>query len=118
MIKMPKKLNENTKSLKSYGLLTQLQRKLLDSAEKAIGTSYAPFSNFHVGAAVLTKSGKIMTGSNVENASYGLTVCAERSAIFRANASGHRNIVAIAIIAKGEDFDSEEPTRLAELAGR
>ncbi|HEY6307884.1 MAG TPA: cytidine deaminase [Candidatus Angelobacter sp.] len=65
--------------------LTAAQRdSLLSAARQALKRAYAPYSNFHVGAAVLTDKGEIFSGCNVENASYGLTNCAERSAIFTA----------------------------------
>jgi cytidine deaminase len=65
--------------------LSQQERdQLLDAAKQAFQRAYAPYSNFFVGAAVLTDQGQIFTGCNVENASYGLTICAERSAIFTA----------------------------------
>jgi len=65
--------------------LTSAERdQLLDAAKQAFERAYAPYSNFHVGAAILTDQGQIFTGCNVENASYGLTICAERSAIFTA----------------------------------
>jgi cytidine deaminase len=67
------------------------------AAEEARGRSHAPYSGFHVGAALLTRDGHTITGGNVENASYGLTICAERAAIFRALAEGHANFVAVAV---------------------
>lgn len=70
--------------------------QLLELARGAATVAHCPYSKFHVGAAVLA-GGQIFTGCNIENASYGLTVCAERSAIFRAIASGERNIEAIAV---------------------
>ena len=71
--------------------------QLLDAAREAGKNAYAPYSGYHVGAAVLTDNGEIYTGCNVENASYGLTNCAERTAIFKAVSSGARKIKAIAI---------------------
>ena len=60
------------------------REKLLAAAREAMNHAYAPYSKFHVGAAILTSNGKMFTGCNVENASYGLTICAERNAIFAA----------------------------------
>jgi cytidine deaminase len=74
-------------------------RKLLASAKAAQRNAYAPYSKFRVGAALLTKSGKVYTGVNVENASYGLTICAERVAITKAVSEGHRKFQAIAVVA-------------------
>ncbi len=76
--------------------------RLIEKAKDATKHSYAPYSNFHVGAAILTKDNKIYTGTNIENASYGLTICAERVALFKAVSNGEREFKAIAIYAKGE----------------
>lgn len=78
------------------------KRELISGARAARRNSYAPYSNFHVGAAVLTEDGKIYTGSNVENASYGLAICAERSAISNAISHGKRKVKAIAIVTGNE----------------
>ena len=59
--------------------------------------AYAPYSNFHVGAAIQLSDGRVFTGCNVENASYGLTICAERNAIFQAVAGGSQQITAVVI---------------------
>jgi len=79
-------------------------RKLIEMAGKAREGAYAPYSHFKVGAALITPDGHIFSGANVENASYGLTMCAERVAIFQAVAAHCREIEAIAVVA-----DSEEP---------
>lgn len=63
--------------------------------------SHSPYSHFRVGAALLCRSGRIVTGTNVENVSFGLSICAERAAVFRAIAEGERDFVAIAICADG-----------------
>lgn len=83
---------------------------LISKARNAKKNSYAKYSGFAVGAAVLTKDGSIYSGCNVENASYGLTVCAERSAIFNAISAGHLEIVKIAISAGSGD--EQQPTEL------
>ncbi|MCD4650493.1 MAG: cytidine deaminase [Candidatus Cloacimonetes bacterium] len=79
---------------------------LLKKAETATENAYAPYSGYKVGAALLTATGEIFTGCNVENASYGLTVCAERIAVFNAVSEGFRNFKAIAIFADGEKLPS------------
>lgn len=71
--------------------------ELVISAKNAIENAYAPYSHFKVGAAVLTETGKIYSGCNVENGSFGATNCAERTAIFKAVSEGERKIKAVAI---------------------
>lgn len=74
-------------------------RELLNEALEALKNSYSPYSNYKVGAAILLKNGEIIKGTNIENASYGLTNCAERSALFTAYSLGYRkeDILGIAI---------------------
>ena len=79
---------------------------LIASARLARENAYAPFSGFRVGAAVRAKSGRVYNGCNVENASYGLTCCAERVAIFKAISEGERGFDAIAVVA---DTDTLTP---------
>jgi cytidine deaminase len=74
-----------------------VQRRLETAARRAAAFSYSPYSQFRVGAAVLTESGRIFAGCNVENASYGLCNCAERTAIFTAAAAGERRLRAVAV---------------------
>ncbi|MEN2776558.1 cytidine deaminase [Acetivibrio clariflavus] len=78
--------------------------KLISLANEVKQNAYAPYSNFHVGAALITNSGKIYTGTNVENASYGATICAERTAIVKAVSEGEKKIKAIAISSDSEDY--------------
>ena len=80
------------------------REELIEEAFKAMENSYAPYSNYHVGAAVLTKDGKVFWGVNIENASFGATNCGERSAIFAAYSNGYRKdtIEALAIVSDGD----------------
>ena len=73
---------------------------LVRAAAKARQRAVAPYSKFKVGAAILTRSGGITTGANVESASYGLTCCAERVALFNALTAGERDFVAVAVVAR------------------
>jgi len=86
-------------------LATKDREMLLQSARDAFTHAYAPYSGFKVGAAILTQDGKIFTGCNVENASYGLTICAERSAIFSAvasSAAGKLELRAVVVVNEKE----------------
>jgi cytidine deaminase len=85
-MKMPTKLTD------------EVRQKLIDLAIEARELAYAPYSNYRVGAALLTRSGKIYTGVNVENAAYPTGTCAERVAIFKAVSEGEREFVALAVV--------------------
>ncbi len=84
--------------------IVKYKTQLFEAALEARGRAYAPYSRFAVGAALLTASGAIFTGANVENVSLGLTICAERAAVSAAIAGGEKDFVAIGIVS-----DSEEP---------
>lgn len=84
--------------------------ELLAAARDAAQRAYVPYSSFRVGAAVLTADGTVVPGCNVENASYGLANCAERTALFAAIAGGHRDLVALAVTCL--DGDASQPATL------
>jgi cytidine deaminase len=108
------------------------QEVLITAAKQARENAHAPYSNFRVGAAVRASSGRIFGGCNIENATYGLTVCAERVAIFKALSEGERNFDAIAVVTDGErltppcgacrqiiwEFCGDVPVILANLGGQ
>ena len=79
---------------------------LAEAAIAARSLAYAPYSRFQVGAAVLTSSGRLFQGGNIENAAYPMTVCAERVALFSAYAAGEREIVALAVVTDTDDVAS------------
>jgi cytidine deaminase len=83
----------------------ETRQRLLEAARAARQHAHAAFSNFRVGAALETADGQIITGCNVENATYGLTICAERVAVFKAISEGHRSFTRVAVVA-----DTAEPT--------
>jgi cytidine deaminase len=107
-------------------------QKLIDAATAVRENAYAPFSDFRVGAALETEDGEIIDGCNVESASYGLTVCAERVAIWKAISQGKRKIKHIAVVADTEEltppcgvcrqiiweFGGDIPVILANLKGK
>jgi len=108
------------------------EEAMIAAAKQARENAHAPFSNFRVGAALRAKSGRIFTGCNVENASYGLTCCAERVAIFKAVSEGERGFEAIAVVTDTDtltppcgacrqiiwEFCGDVPVILANLKGK
>jgi cytidine deaminase len=95
-------------------------KKLAEAAYKAKFNAYSPFSKFRVGAALLAKNGTIFTGCNIENSSYGLTICAERVAIFNAISAGASKFTALAVVS--DDYGFTPPCGacrqvLSDLAG-
>jgi cytidine deaminase len=97
------------------GIDDQLLEDLLVSARAAAASAYAPYSRFPVGAAVLCADGSVVAGGNVENASYGLSMCAERTALFAALAGGRlpvRDLVAVAVSCPAAPADGPVSDRL------
>ncbi len=85
----------------------QIEKTLIQKAIEMTKVSYAPYSGYHVGAALLTKDGPIYTGCNIENTSYGATNCAERTAFFKAVSEGVKEFEAIAIVGAPADAVAE-----------
>ncbi len=79
-------------------LTDTLRRTLIDAANEARRHAYAPYSNYRVGAALVTASGRVVTGVNVESAAYPTTMCAERVAVYKAVSEGERELAAIAVV--------------------
>ncbi len=106
-------------------------KNLIESAKEVRERAFAPYSKFRVGSAVVTKDGKVFTGCNVESASFGLTVCAERVAIWKAVSEGETEFTAISVVADTEkltppcgvcrqiiwEFCGDVPVTLANLKG-
>jgi len=114
----------------TQGELSREWRELLDAAQQARARAYAPYSSFPVGAAVRTATGRIYAGCNVENASSGLTVCAERVAIWKAISEGERDFVALAVVTESgsppcgacrqvmSEFVEDMPVLVADTSGQ
>ncbi len=84
--------------------MENFEKELVEAAREVRERAYAPYSNFKVGAAIRTRDGKIYTGCNVESASYGLTVCAERVAIWKAVSEGETEFTEIAVVADTDEL--------------
>ena len=87
---------------------------MIEKAAEAAKIAYSPYSKYHVGAALLTKTGEIFTGCNVENASYGATNCAERTAFFKAVSEGFQEFEAIAIVGGPSRIICKETVEMGE----
>ena len=110
-------------------LTDETRQALLEAALTARQNAYAPYSNYAVGAALLSENGQVYTGCNVENASYGLANCAERTAIFKMVSEGHQRMLAIAIATENGgspcgacrqvmvEFAADIPVLLTDSAG-
>ena len=80
------------------------ERELCQKAVAMLDMAYVPYSHFPVGAALLCKDGTVFTGCNIENAAYGATICAERTAIFKAVSEGHRDFDTLVIAGRSDDY--------------
>lgn len=80
--------------------------KLLQKAKSALDSAWAPHSGYPVGAAIMAEDGAVFSGCNIENSSYGLTMCAERVALFSGVAAGRRKFLALAVVARGAGDES------------
>ncbi len=111
-------------------MITEVQKKaLIQAACEAREQAYAPYSNYQVGAAILVGNGRIVTGCNVENASYGLSNCAERTAVFKAVSEGERELLAVAVCTENggspcgacrqvlTEFGADVPVWLTDIQG-
>lgn len=94
-----------------------MDKQLIEYALKARLNSYSPYSNYAVGAALVTASGKIYTGCNIENATYGATNCAERTTIFKAVSEGEKEILKIAIVGGPKDDNPDSLSGFAYPCG-
>ena len=93
---------------KGFGMVDgETAGKLIKKAMEAREKAYAPYSRFYVGAALLTEAGQVYTGCNIENAAYGPSNCAERTAFFKAVSEGERSFLAIAIVGAGEESSGQ-----------
>jgi cytidine deaminase len=104
----PAKPNGGRVETHRYQDLGRDDRALVDAARRAADTAYAPYSGIRVGAALRVDDGSIITGSNVENAAYGSTLCAERAAVGRGNAEGRRAFSAVAVSAQGSALADDQ----------
>ncbi len=93
-----------------YDDLNELEKKALAEAERVLENAYEPFSNFHVGACLISANDELISGANFANSAYGSSICAERAAVLRANAMGIRNFKEITIIARAGDNPTTEVT--------
>ena len=125
-------VNYRNRKKRKFSLMEHTDNELIEAATAVRENAYAPFSDFRVGSALETDDGEIISGCNVESASYGLTVCAERVAIWKAISQGKRKIKHIAVVADTEEltppcgvcrqiiweFGGDIPVIMANLKGK